>query len=361
MILTDEMLMAAFRYREAKLWESLDDSNIFAFRLSDGETGYCCVMGHGGEHFALGFYRGAKGFTTYLKTIRMCDMSKEEGMELSLTFDCINCDFMNSSDTQGLDKEAKAYIREFTKNNGLRMRRPNGWPDFTRYVPYRMPSGITDERDAKDITEALNAAVAVADRLNVGKGMVFNEKVYAECGFDLKFRYPSQGGGKAVPFLIPQEDGTYEWSMTKLPAVVKDVFPKTGYDNMIVAARLKAMAHKDTLQCRVIYLPVATEKDGNNSYFTSMLLCCQEESQYVFPAMSAVSVDEDPLQTLNSFATILLKMNTCPATIVVSDGKTKALLADFCRKTGIKLQTVKKMPELESAWGYMMECYMHGI
>ena len=37
MILTDEMFEAAFR-------------------LSDGETGYCSVMGNAGEHFSLGFY-----------------------------------------------------------------------------------------------------------------------------------------------------------------------------------------------------------------------------------------------------------------------------------------------------------------
>ena len=46
MILTDEMLMAAFRYRETHLWEWLDDSMVFAFVLSDGETGYCSVMGN---------------------------------------------------------------------------------------------------------------------------------------------------------------------------------------------------------------------------------------------------------------------------------------------------------------------------
>ena len=60
MILTDELLMAAFCYRESNLWNYLDDSMVFAFRLSDGETGYCCVMGHAGEHLSLGFYRGPK-------------------------------------------------------------------------------------------------------------------------------------------------------------------------------------------------------------------------------------------------------------------------------------------------------------
>ena len=50
MILTDEMFEAAFRFRSICLWEKLTDS------LSDGETGYCSVMGNAGEHFSLGFY-----------------------------------------------------------------------------------------------------------------------------------------------------------------------------------------------------------------------------------------------------------------------------------------------------------------
>ena len=55
MILTDEMFEAAFRFRSICLWEKLTDSDVFAFRLSDGETGYCSVMGNAGEHFSLGF------------------------------------------------------------------------------------------------------------------------------------------------------------------------------------------------------------------------------------------------------------------------------------------------------------------
>lgn len=359
MILTDEMLAAAFRYRESKLWFCLDDSNIFAFRLSDGEIGYCCVMGHAGEHLSLGFYRGAHQFNTYLKTIRMGELSSAEALELSMTFDCIHCDFMSAAKTQGLDKAAKEQVRKFAKDNGVQMRRPNAWPDFIRYAPYQVTSPITDEQDAKDITEALNAAVVVADRLEAWTNdIIFNDELYGACGFDLKYRYPTQSGGKSVPFLIPQGDGTYEWSMTRLPAAAKDVFPATEYDNMIVAARLRSMTHRGILQCKVIHLPIlaAQQKEPHKGYFPSVLLCVQEDSQYVFPVMTAVSVEEDPLQTLNSFAKALLDIKVRPSTISVSDAKTKALMADFCKKTGIRLQTVRKMPELENAWNYMAMC-----
>lgn len=50
MILTDSMLDAAFRFRETEAWKMLDDSNIFAVRLSNGQNVYCTIMGNGGEH-----------------------------------------------------------------------------------------------------------------------------------------------------------------------------------------------------------------------------------------------------------------------------------------------------------------------
>ena len=69
MILVDDMLAVAFQYRDTELWKELTDSDVFCIPPIRWGTGYCCVMGNAGEHLALGFYRGRKGFTTYLKTI----------------------------------------------------------------------------------------------------------------------------------------------------------------------------------------------------------------------------------------------------------------------------------------------------
>ena len=121
MILVDDMLAVAFQYRDTELWKELTDSDVFAFRLSDGETGYCCVMGNAGEHLALGFYRGRKGFTTYLKTISSgnAHLSEIEMFEMTTTFDCINCDFMQASD---MDVKTKKIIRNYADAHKLSRR-----------------------------------------------------------------------------------------------------------------------------------------------------------------------------------------------------------------------------------------------
>lgn len=169
------MLSVAFRYRETNWWKELTDSDVFAVRLSTGEIGYCCVMGNAGEHNALSIYIGDSGFSTYLKTIGMGDLDVMAAHEVIVTFNCINCDFANAS---GIMSHNKEIIKAYAESHGLKIRRSNGWPDFVRYSPYKMPWGITSEQDAQAITEALSAS------LDVSKMMKTHS--FGELGFDVK-------------------------------------------------------------------------------------------------------------------------------------------------------------------------------
>lgn len=355
MILTDEMLMAAFRYRESHLWEWLDDSMVFAFQLSDGDTGYCCVMGNAGEHLALGFYRGTKGFSTYLKTISVRNMLQREFFELYLTYDCINCDFVNAAEASELDKDAKACIKEFAKANGFKIRRPNGWPDFTRHAGYKVPKGIVDHQDAQDITEALNAAVAVAKQLKTPVWTTYKGNLYDMYGFDSKRMYPTSKGGKIVPLLIPKNDGTYSWSTTKLPSLIKDEYENVLFSNDIAVHKLIKMQHIGTWECRLIHLPqVVSEPNAPCSYYPSLLLFVNVEDEFTFPVMTEEPVEESPQALLTELANTFARMEVCPKTLHICDDKTKAFLSDFCTKTGIQMKVKKSLPLLDNAWEFML-------
>ena len=61
----DKLYQLAFAFRKTNLWKSLYESELFAVALPDGEIGYCCVMGSGGEHLALALYVGNKGLDTF--------------------------------------------------------------------------------------------------------------------------------------------------------------------------------------------------------------------------------------------------------------------------------------------------------
>lgn len=128
MLLTDTMLEAAFRFREAEAWRDLTDSDIFAVRLSDGTTAYCSVMGNAGAHYSLGVYIGDGGFSTYLRILEANGTDMMTAMEASVEFDCINCDFMQAMD---IDAGVKKTVRDYALRAGVKIPRKHGWIDFT--------------------------------------------------------------------------------------------------------------------------------------------------------------------------------------------------------------------------------------
>lgn len=64
--------------------------------------------------------RGKKGFSTYLKTLKMGSQQTFgcETFEAVMTFDCINCDFVAAS---ALDDATKKIIRRYTTDAGLKI------------------------------------------------------------------------------------------------------------------------------------------------------------------------------------------------------------------------------------------------
>ena len=350
MILTDDMLALAFQYRDTELWNILADSDVFAFRLSDGETGYCCVMGNGGEHLALGFYRGRKGFTSYLKSLSFDSMqlSEMDMLEMAATFDCINCDFMQAS---AMQDKTKKIIRNYADAHGLKVRRPKGWPDFTRHQPFKVPSGITCEKDAADIVEALRAVIAVAGELT--------HRSLAELGFDEEGDYPTMDGGKPVPYLVPNAEGTYDWGMIELPALLPDEWPAPEFTNDILIRKVKKFPTSGTLQMKLIHIPapMGDAADGI-PFLPSVLLCLSDGEDGLFPVFCMEDGEEVSLQMLVELAGNLCRLDYKPDTIEVEDGRTESLLKDFCDRCGIRLSRKEELPELEDACNFMISNFM---
>jgi hypothetical protein len=55
---------------ESDSWNWISSEDIFAvFGPQEGKTGYCSVLGSGGDEFVLGIFLGAQGFNRYLNVI----------------------------------------------------------------------------------------------------------------------------------------------------------------------------------------------------------------------------------------------------------------------------------------------------
>jgi hypothetical protein len=349
-MITDTMLELAFRFRDKELWRWLDDSDLFAFRLTDGQIVYCCVMGNAGSHHSLGCYIGGKGFTTYLNTLKLPKVSRLNGMALVTAFDCINIDFVQAADLQ---KEERSRVKEYAREHGIAIRRSYGWPDFSRFSSGRPPRTIDNVADAGYAEEALRAALAVAESLE--------KQDMAELGFMHGGRYATERGGKLIPMLTPDGHGGYDWGMTKTPPAEEEDYPAPAFTSQTLICSVAALPPDGMCQCRAFRVSLPAVDSADDPLFYPMVMLIVEENGMLLPVTLTEHANEDASQMVVSLAEFLLHvLNKRPRSIAVTDMRTFNLLRDFCQRAGIMLVKVKVLKEMDYAvtsFCHQMGCF----
>ena len=337
MILTDSMLDAAYEFRMTEPWERLTDSNIFAVYLSDGTYVYCSIMGNGGEYHSLSIYIGTNGFSTYLRAALFHDMSMLENLNASIEFDCINCGFMQAKD---IDGKVKKIVRNYAERKSIKIPRKNGWADFKRFSPFKTLWCITDEHDAFIAEEALKAATFFVKK--------FYEKSYLGVNLDPMGKYPDPIGGKRIPLIKNNKDGSYHLSVTTTPALRPFLYIAPIYENDILAIKLKKMVKGGDLECRLLHIPVpiADSKKPVPPVVGTLILADKNTSEMLMP-ITTIDYPDEPQRLLTQLAIYLSDGGICPQSIFVSDSKTYLLLKNFCKKCDIQLYSVDEMPDMD--------------
>lgn len=351
---TDRMYEAAFRFREMELWESLNDSDLFAVTLPDGRIGYCCVMGNGGEHYAMVIYTGDKGWQTYCRAIDSSTGTSMIEMQLfACSIDQTSCDF-ESADF--ITPQAKNEAREYAKRTGTVIRRKKGYPEFIRIKPGHAPWKITGKEDEEAIYEALLGGLEV--------GRVLQEEGVEELlkrGF-LSFReYPIPGRRKKIP-LLKRDGEKFNWSKTTLPPYDPGRNPApTLFNNPSLTTLLLSMKGEGVFQCRFTYAPAEVQTDKDKAPVVPGWIFTLDENDWnIIPTVPEPAMAEDLAKLPESLGDTFAAMNRKPSVIKVCDPTTEALLEDFCGKTGITLQMVKALPQVDGAFDSICQMMRRG-
>lgn len=331
----EDLISLALQFRVEKLWEILDDSMIFAVRLSDGDIGYCCVMGNGGEHFALGLYKGDSGFTTYMNSVnRSPDF---DAFEIFQTYDCMNCDYENAADSN-LTSTQKKLIRAVAGDRHIKMCRPKGYPEFVRYDQGLIRTELR-ENEMEDLGIALKAGIEVAIKVN---GLTLSE--LGKLGFNEDGYYPSPEGGDQIPLLEMQEDGDFKWSVTITPRAEGLGFIVPLFTSMLAASRLKTMKRVGAFQCKVMHMTAPVKCEAG--VFYPLIIVLVDDQGMMYPVMQKSENPHAENELLSELAFSLISMEVYPEAILVDDAYSYAFLDDFCKKTEIKLGMTDYLPEL---------------
>jgi len=191
---------AAEEFRNAGCWDVMWDTDVFGVKdPASGKIGYCCVMGHGGEHFGLGVYLGAEGLEGIL---RMQDGDVPANpVDMLQVQDCIMASF---EDRKLLWPEDLDVIVSL----GLKFRGRNAWPLFRSYRPGYVPWLLTGE-EAKFLTLALRETICVSGRFATDPDML-DSAVPGSCSYLVR---------------VPRKDGN---GLTWKDEWLEPVLPKKG-------------------------------------------------------------------------------------------------------------------------------------
>lgn len=319
----DKLYQLAFAFRKIKLWKSLYESELFAVVLPDGEIGYCCVMGSGGEHLALALYLGNKGLDSFrlLQEMGGVEVHPLKAYEAMLSQNCLQCSF-ESKDT--LSPKELSTVRAYASKYQLTLRGANAFPQFVVCHPASHPWSITDRGDIQLLCAALEAA------LEVGKQVKDGNKV--RLGFQEGLAYD-----RSVP-LLTKSGEDFVWSLYPLPPKQPAQYPEPSLSDELLLARLKKTKKRDGVWvCDVVLMPQPiVEDDASVPTFPYTLLTAVCKPVLVLPTEVVSNFESESEALLRALGNRMLE-HGIPREIRVVNERTYSLLKNLASVLKIKL------------------------
>ena len=355
-----ELYDLAYRFRNAKLWKTIYEDELFAVQLRNRQIGYCSLMGRNGQHMALGLYIGDAGFSSYRKLIsRTADQRIDmlNHVEL-LTQDCIQCSIEHRDQ---FSPEEVAEIRAYCSASGTPFRAP--YPQFTRYYPYCVPWHITSKSDWDSIRTALAVLNKMGEFLQTNSKMdlglrpveanLDGEK-YLDSGlsgfWQTDLFSSDSSADRDEPVTIPLyslKKGELVIRRIPLPPFRESAILPPDHFNEIAVAKLMKLKKAGVLQCEVFRMPEPV--DGDPPYVPAVLLSLEMNEGMILQPVMAKDPVYDANEMMDGFVKSLLSSGTYPQRILVRTEETAVLLKPLCAKAHIELSAGQDLDALDEA------------
>ncbi|MEG0513414.1 MAG: hypothetical protein RR653_11950 [Clostridia bacterium] len=348
--LMDQLYERAFQLKKAKLWNKMNDMQLFAVKHSDGSIGYCCVMGMMGQHKALAVYPGVEGLDSYrILSKDNVGASIAEQVETSFSQNCVMCSFQNKD---ALNQSELDELHDYCSRHGLLLRGPKAHPQFECFRPFYYPWRITDANDQLHLLEALEACLEVNTKAEEELEEIYGLIDHSPYDHDIP--------------LLEKKNGSFEWKSIALPKPQKKQYPSAEIQDEIALAKLKkSKKYSNEWACDVLLYtdPICDEEPDENPpageygyvsnptqppYFPFLLVVVDNQTGM---AMEAQAFGH-PNDYAEIFANELLRLAIDigkPKRLLVCNERAYALLDKFAAQLGAKLTMEKNIPLLNEA------------
>ncbi|WP_150275670.1 DUF7309 domain-containing protein [Paenibacillus tepidiphilus] len=316
---------AAAAFKKLACWEWMTNSDIFGVQNPDnGEIGYCCIMGNGGEMYGMAVYPGTKGLEVLLRML--------QGIMPSDPLRTQHCLMLSFDDRDELYPEEYQQLKAL----GLSFRGRNAWPTFRLYEPGYVPWPVLDHRQLAFFTLCLEQASEYAQAVRGNPELL----LLADNGL-FPVRVPESG-----------PDGTISWSSRLLapaPEVPPAGEPPVADFDELHGARVRKLpvqadAHWEIGQ---FFLP-APVQDGGRPFYPEVLLIGDEATGMILHSAvkdKAAAFRKDA----SDFLDLLEQLGHRPQGIIFADEPLARLWLPLLESIGIEAFMAEGLPLLEDA------------
>jgi hypothetical protein len=322
------LYQAALEFKEIEAWTWMYDSDVFGVQdPATGEIGYCCIMGHLGEMFALAVYLGSEGLESYMRVASGPSVDSSEALETMLTQKCLMASF-------GGREELMKEDRQVIKRLGLKFRGRTAWPLFRSYRPACHPWHLTAD-EARFLTLALQQAKGVCLRFREDPDLF--EPPQDELWF---VRVPEE-----------TEEGLIWKDAWLEPDLLEDEYlPDVPVDELRLARLKKEAQFMDAIWEMDFFLsPSAVqEKRGDRPYYPYMTMTVDHRSGFIFGtdlASPGTYLEEFP----GRFLALAERLKKLPTELWVIREDAYDLLEPLTSRLGVELYLVDELESLEEA------------
>ena len=315
----------AIEFKKIECWSWMWDSDIFGVQNPvSGESGYCCIMGKAGEHFALAVYLGTEGLEGYLK-VQSGEVSPPSTDVLHLQ----KCLMVSFEDKRFLQKQDSQVIKTLE----LKFRGHNSWPLFRNYQPGYHPWYLTS-KEAKYLTVVLRQAINVSLRFKNDPEMLT----------------PPMENQYLVRVPRKEKDGLRwrdKW-LEPLPLEKVGIIAKPIDANRLEEIKRMIPRRQGIWEIDFFYFPQGVQEKDERPYYPYVILWVEHHSGFILNhhlAKPTNFVSEFPEQ----FLKLAENIESLPQEILVKREETFNLLKPITSKLGIKLRRIKRLIALEQA------------
>jgi hypothetical protein len=320
---------AAVAFRDLAPWRWCWDADVFGVEDPEsGVTGYCCIMGNLGEHFALGLYRGSEGLAGFWEMQLAGRQPEEERDPVTL---------LSRQDAVMVSFEDRKLLAprdlELIKRLGMKFRGRHAWPQFRSYQPGYEPWYLAGP-EVRFLTVALQQSIEVAGRL-AEERMVLP---------------PTRPGGQYLVRVPEREGPGWRWHdvVREAPPPVRPPRPLPAIDEGRLRRMGEQLARTDgILELGWFSAPEAVWGEGEDRpYFPEMLLAADSASGAPFGVRiagpgQAVAILAD------TFLDLIEQMGMLPARVIVDREEAFFQMEPLAARLEIRLVQLGRLGAVE--------------